>query len=504
MIRFQSFYEHYHDEMQKNLRVWWSIAKHSKKMKNLDIFMKKTIVIITLNNFDFEFEIYLIIVNDKTRNDKKLFVFEDLIKILQKKKLRLNSAEINFNKASISIKKFDREEREKSSNNKNTDRNNRDDERNDNRSSDFNINFTFVFHLSCDNNHSFDDCFDKNIVCRNFQCDKKRHKQRNCIWFEKSKHEKWKKIKKKKKKNKKIIKDITFFIHVDHVYLDMIKISINEIYFTHVYVYIWVMNFDVTYHCSNNRNLFLKILKKVNDKTHTTNEKVLKIEKLDDVLISLSNDNFLKLIDVMYIFIFMINFINIFKLHQKNWNINYFENQSISFYESDDDFVVNANMIDNLFVFRTINNKINATIQFVVTQFVVFAMFVNETQIYAFAKFIFDLNIWHRRLTHFDYRNVIANVSKIKDMKNVKKSVFDKICELCMKKRQQIEISRISVFKFTIFLKKINVDIKSSLSIIAKNNKIFVFIKDYVTNLMFWYVCKFKSEFYKIVINFVT
>ena len=73
-----------------------------------------------------------------------------------------------------------------------------------------------------------------------------------------------------------------------------------------------------------------------------------------------------------------------------------------------------------------------------------------------------------------------------------------------MKKRQQIEISRIFVFKSTIFLKKINVDIKDSFSITAKNNKIFVFIKNYVTNLMFWYICKFKFELYKIVINFVT
>ena len=171
-----------------------------KKMKNFNIFMKKIIVIITFNNFDFEFEIYLIIVNDKTRNDKKLFDFENLIKVLQKKKLRLNNVEINFNKTSILIKKFDREKREENNNNKNINRNDRNDERNDNRSSNFNINFTFVFYLLCNNNHSFDDCFDKNIVCRNFQCDKKKHKQRNCTWFEKLKHKKWKKIKKKKKK----------------------------------------------------------------------------------------------------------------------------------------------------------------------------------------------------------------------------------------------------------------------------------------------------------------
>ena len=60
----------------------------------------------------------------------------------------------------------------------------------------------------------------------------------------------------------------------------------------------------------------------------------------------------------------------------------------------------------------------------------------------------------------------------------IKNFIFDKICELCMKNRQQIEISKIFIIKFTKFLNKINVDIKNFLFTTAKNNKIFVFIKN--------------------------
>ena len=53
-----------------------------KKIKNLKIILKKTIVIIIFNNFDFKFEIYLIIVNNKARIEKKLLEFDTLIKVL--------------------------------------------------------------------------------------------------------------------------------------------------------------------------------------------------------------------------------------------------------------------------------------------------------------------------------------------------------------------------------------------------------------------------------------
>lgn len=48
------------------------VQRALKKMKNLKITIKKIVTIIAFNNLDSEFEIYLAIVNNKTRNDDKL------------------------------------------------------------------------------------------------------------------------------------------------------------------------------------------------------------------------------------------------------------------------------------------------------------------------------------------------------------------------------------------------------------------------------------------------
>ena len=58
------------------------IQRVLKKIKNLKITIKKIVTIITFNNFNFEFEIYLTIINNKTRNNNKLLNFNSLIKVL--------------------------------------------------------------------------------------------------------------------------------------------------------------------------------------------------------------------------------------------------------------------------------------------------------------------------------------------------------------------------------------------------------------------------------------
>ena len=77
---------------------------------------------------------------------------------------------------------------------------------------------------------------------------------------------------------------------------------------------------------------------------------------------------------------------------------------------------------------------------------------VKETYIFAFAKPIIDVKIWHRRLVHVSYKNVLANAKKIIDMENVIDLIPETICEPCMAGRSQQERSRVPMTKATEFI----------------------------------------------------
>ena len=54
-----------------------------------------------------------------------------------------------------------------------------------------------------------------------------------------------------------------------------------------------------------------------------------------------------------------------------------------------------------------------------ITTVVTWTIFIKEIYIFAFAKFIIILKIWHRRLIHIYYKNVLINAKRIIDIKNV-------------------------------------------------------------------------------------
>ena len=58
--------------------------------------LNEIIVIIIFNNIKFNFEFYLIIVNNKIKIENKFFDFNTFLKVLQKKKIRLFNVKINF------------------------------------------------------------------------------------------------------------------------------------------------------------------------------------------------------------------------------------------------------------------------------------------------------------------------------------------------------------------------------------------------------------------------
>ena len=163
--------------------------------------------------------------------------------------------------------------------------------------------------------------------------------------------------------------------------------------------------------------------------------------------------------------------------------------------------MIQIDLINDFFVLRIVQNSINTI--FIVTKIVIFAIFVSKTYVFAFIKSIIDLKTWHRRLIHSKYRNVIANFNKIIDIKKIKNFVSNAFCEFCMFDRQQIEIFKIFIWKFAKFAIKINVDIDDFFFTTMKNNRIFIFIKCYDIDMMFWFVRKHKFEIYKCVIDFV-
>ena len=286
----------------------------------------------------------------------------------------------------------------------------------------------------------------------------------------------------------------TFMRHIASV-----KIFINNLMISHCDFYI--LNLKAIHHCLNNKALF-KNLRTTYEVVKTVNDEVLKIEIINNIKIFFSNGEFLVFSEVMYISILMMNLIVISRLWHKDFDVLYSTDQSCKICLFSDQLMTNANMINNQWILRTTDFKvINAiTITAVVTS----VIFVKEIYIFAFAKLIIDVKVWHRRLIHVSYRNVLINAEKIIDMKNVIDFISETICESCMTGRSQQEQSRVLMTKVTEFIWKINVDIDIGLSIIFRDYRHFMLLKCDVIEFMWFYFCKYKAEIFKIVKNFKT
>ena len=157
-------------------------------------------------------------------------------------------------------------------------------------------------------------------------------------------------------------------------------------------------------------------------------------------------------------------------------------------------------MINNQWVLRTTDFKvINAVISTFAS-----ATFVKKIYIFAFAKLIIDVKVWHRRLIHVSYRNVLVNAKKVIDMENVIDFISETICESCIADRSQQKRSRVFMTKVIEFIWKINVDIGTGLSIIFRDYRHFMLLKCDVIEFMWFYSCKHKAKIFKIVKDFKT
>ena len=132
------------------------------------------------------------------------------------------------------------------------------------------------------------------------------------------------------------------------------------------------------------------------------------------------------------------------------------------------------------------------------------SIFVKEIYVFAFAKFINNVKIWHRRLIHVSYKNVLINAKKIIDMENVIDFISEMIYESCMIDCSQQERSRIFMTKVVEFIWNINVDIDTDLLITFRNYRHFILLKCEVIEFMWFYFYKCKAEIVKILKDFKT
>ena len=117
-------------------------------------------------------------------------------------------------------------------------------------------------------------------------------------------------------------------------------------------------------------------------------------------------------------------------------------------------------------------------------------------------KFI-DLTVWHGRTAHLNHRNVLKMRELVKEMKELKTSSPEKICEYCMMSRQQIEISRSLMTRVTKLLELLHLNLKDSLfTIWIENYTYFLLIKDDFFFLIFVYSLKLKNEAYHKFVKF--
>ena len=117
----------------------------------------------------------------------------------------------------------------------------------------------------------------------------------------------------KKNKSNKTFKILVYHISLMEVFVNELKTNYCDFY---------ILNSKTRYHCFDNKGLF-KNLRATYEVIKIANDEALNIEIINDIEISLSNDEFLILTEVMYISILMINLIVISRFWHKDFDVLY-------------------------------------------------------------------------------------------------------------------------------------------------------------------------------------
>ena len=146
--------------------------------------------------------------------------------------------------------------------------------------------------------------------------------QKNKLYREKlssKKNNRYKKIFNKNFNDSK--KFIIFDIYIDIINFNTIKLIVKRLFLFSL-TNIWILNSNTIFYCSNNKILF-KNLKLTNDVARIINDKIIRIEIINNISIQLINKKTLILSNIRYISKLIINLINILNLYYRKFNFTY-------------------------------------------------------------------------------------------------------------------------------------------------------------------------------------
>jgi hypothetical protein len=386
-----------------------------------------------LNDLGESFATYLIILNESTRRNKDFSSLDVLFKNLKDEKTRMRLDFI------VVANLATREKDKKKTKNKSSDF--KSDEKKKKRSkNDYTCN-------RCErSDHYFNDCFHKNSECNS--CHRVDHLQRMCRFEEEKKEE-------EEEENNR------------NVFL-MIKISDPTCEFTSVIlindqITKKILDSETIDHIFCNKELFSFITLKFNSFETGTGDK-FKIDGVGRVILTLADEKGKKctvtLNDVLYSPQLQYNLISTMRLTKsKIETMLRLSGRSFKLILNDEVIDV-VDVINNQYILREVqSHEVKVTLEIVLS--------VTESFI----------QIWHARLGHLGYENVIK-------MKNLITSIdftglkSEEICETCMKDRQKRIVNRISRTRSAKFLDIIHFDLDGSLSLTRKEEMHYIIFRD--------------------------
>jgi hypothetical protein len=144
-----------------------------------------------------------------------------------------------------------------------------------------------------------------------------------------------------------------------------------------------------------------------------------------------------------------------------------------------DDVIAVIDIINNQYVLRKNSTKLSMK---------------NSTELRALAKLTnLEIRIWHARMRHLKYDNLIKLQNQIEDI-NLMKQKSDEICELCMIDRQKRNMNKTSPISVSKFLEIVHTDLSESLSRTSLNHAHYMTFRNDWSNVIWVHLLRNKNQ----------
>ena len=422
-----------------------------KEIKNQEITIEEYVMIKIINFMNSEFDTYVTVLNESVRKKKMLSELNELLQSLKKKKNRMKSI------ITLAAMHSEREEY------KDWDQEDREDFdwfsfwKNNDLSTESYCNVCFY-------NHEKKQCHHDRMKC--YECHKTEHVRRNCL---KSRSL----MSQSQNKQKQII--------------DMIRNMIAQVSFIENTKFVdWILNFECTIHICNNQFRFINSTYKQHIKT---------VQIIIDQIVMFCNKESVEInLAVIEVKLLLKEVIHVLEMKHNYMSINALSKRKLDVFFHHVQFRL---MIDNN-VIKYIDKLIDC--------YELYDIQEEEQKVMTFIKKLLNSAVWHDRTAHLNHWNMLKMRNLVKKMKKLKiSSSSEKICEFCMIKHQQAEISHSSMIHVIKILKLLHLNLKDSLSIIwIDDYSYFLLIKNDFSLLIFVYSLKLKSKMHHKLIKFKT